>query len=138
MRIRFVIFLVFTILISACCYSFFPVRAQDDGLTFVRQGDEKIGREKFLIHSCFHCHRVHMDPDLPSPIPGFESATLGTVESNQNPQQLVDSLLNFRDGEPSENLEESKRDKVLEMKKDLNEASDQDLIDIVTYLRALK
>ncbi len=138
MKTRSLIFLIFVFLAVGSWIFFQSLQAQDNGLTFVRQGDPKMGKARFISLRCFHCHRVQMDPELPVPIPGYESKVLGTIQSNQNPQVLVDSLLGYREDNPPESLPAQVRESRLEMKKRLNEASEQDLIDVMTYLRAPK
>lgn len=113
-----------------------PPAAADDDLTFYRQGDHDLGRKKFVHFQCTRCHSVFLDSDLPQPIAQYEAALLGAPENAQNVDKMVQVIL----GEDHEKIVQEGPYREMNpdpgMESYSSELAEQDVIDIVTYLRS--
>lgn len=111
------------------------ISAADD-IAFYRQGDRDLGRKKFVHFQCARCHSVFLDSDLPEPIPQFEAPVLGSPENAHNMDKMVKVILGPEHEKIVQEGPYRETNAETGMESYSSELAEQDVIDIVTYLRS--
>ena len=103
-------------------------------LKFYQHGDLERGREKFIRFQCARCHQVEADSGLPAPEEGVPAPVLGTLRAKYGTEELANAILS-----PAHTKLRQTRSSETSSPETANSQTglrNQDLIDLVTYLRA--